>query len=174
MKQNKTFLLCATALFTALLCICSQLSIPIRPVPVNLAVFAVFVSGFLLPPEYAFTSGLAYLLLGGIGIPVFAGMQGGLSALVGPTGGYLIAYPVMAGLVSAMKKSSPVSHILAIVTALLVCYVLGTGYFSFSSGMPLSESIAMCVIPFIIPDLFKGIFAMWLSSVLKRRIKRFS
>ncbi len=174
MKQNKTFLLCITALFTALLCICSQISITIGPVPINLAVFAVFLSGALLPPVYAFSGGLAYLLLGGIGLPVFAGMNGGISALIGPTGGYLVAYPLMAWAFSMVRKEATmISYIIGVLISLLICYGLGTVYFSQLSGMSITESLAVCVIPFILPDLGKAFFAIWFADVLRRRTKIF-
>ncbi|HBY72577.1 MAG TPA: biotin transporter BioY, partial [Lachnospiraceae bacterium] len=82
-------------MFTAVICVLSQISIPTQPIPFTLALFAIFLTGALLPPRAAFLSVFVYLLLGAFGLPVFAGFKGGIHVLTGMTGGYLMAYPFM-------------------------------------------------------------------------------
>ena len=100
--MRKTRLLAIGGLFAALLAVFSQISIPLpfSPVPLSLGVLAVFLIGGLLPPRLVLGSVLAYLAMGVVGIPVFAGFLAGPGRLLGPTGGYLVAYPLMALLVS--------------------------------------------------------------------------
>ena len=86
------YLLCA--LFAALAAICSQIMVPLpfTPVPINLALLAVWVCGGVLGPKKGAIAMLVYILLGVIGVPVFAGLQGGIGVLAGPTGGFIIGY----------------------------------------------------------------------------------
>ena len=86
----------------ALIAVASQIAIPLAMVPINLALLAVFMTGFLLEKRWALTSVMVYLLIGAVGLPVFSGLRGGPQHLVGPTGGYLIGYLLSAGIVSAL------------------------------------------------------------------------
>ena len=86
----KTLALCA--LFTALVAVCSQITIPLPLIPINLALFAVYLAGALLGPWRGALSLLVYLLLAAVGVPVMAGFRGGLGNLVGNTGGYVVGY----------------------------------------------------------------------------------
>ena len=75
------------ALFAALTAVCSQLAIPMPwGVPINLALFAVYMAGTMLGPVWGAASQLVYLLLAAVGVPVMAGMQGGPAVLLGKTG----------------------------------------------------------------------------------------
>ena len=93
---------------SALIAVCAHVSIPLlfTPVPVTLQPFAVVLLGLLLSPRLAVSTMVAYLLEGAAGLPVFTphGL-GGVAQLLGPTGGYLLSYPLVAGLVSALWRS---------------------------------------------------------------------
>jgi biotin transport system substrate-specific component len=89
---------------SALVAVCAHVSIPLwfTPVPVTLQPFAVLMLGLLLRPRLAFATMVAYLAEGAAGLPVFTPLgPGGLLQLFGPTGGYLLSYPVVASLISA-------------------------------------------------------------------------
>ena len=86
----KTLTMCA--IFTALVAVCSQITIPLPLIPINLALFAVYLAGALLGPWRGALSLLVYLLLAAVGVPVMAGFRGGLGNLVGNTGGYVVGY----------------------------------------------------------------------------------
>ena len=92
MRQGKTRELTAAAMMTALMAILSQVQLSIGPVPFNLAVLGAYLTGLLLPVPYAAGSVAAYIVLGGFGVPVFAGFSGGPAVLFGPTGGYIFGY----------------------------------------------------------------------------------
>ena len=83
-------------MFAALTAASAQIAIPIGPVPFTLQVLAVILTGFLLGPYLGFWAQLIYLLVGALGLPVFAGLRGGMAHLYGPTGGYLVAFPISA------------------------------------------------------------------------------
>ena len=89
MKKGKTKEFCIAGLLAACTAVLAQIVIPIGPVPFNLAVFGAFLSGMLLSPGMAVLSMGTYWLMAAIGLPVMAGMQGGLGAVLAPTGGYV-------------------------------------------------------------------------------------
>src|SRR5229473_5758727 len=85
------------ATFAALISVTSPVRIPLEPitqVPITLQVFIVYLAGALLGARYGALSMLIYLALGGVGLPVFAGLSSGTATLLGPTGGYLFAFPI--------------------------------------------------------------------------------
>ena len=88
-RRSMTRNLVLTALMAALTAICSQIQIPLPMIPINLALFAVHLSGALLGWKYGALSMVVYALLGVIGVPVFAGFGSGPAVLFGKTGGYM-------------------------------------------------------------------------------------
>lgn len=93
-SYNKTAYLVLCGLFAALTAICAYINIPLgfTPIPMNLAMLAVFLSGGILGKKYGTVSIIVYVLMGAAGLPVFAGFQSGLAVIVGPTGGFLAGY----------------------------------------------------------------------------------
>lgn len=167
---NTTNNIVFTGIFTAIIIILSQIAIPTSPVPFTLSLLAIFLTGILLPPRQAFLAVLVYILLGAFGLPVFAGMKGGVSALFGPTGGYILAYPLMALIISLSRKYArkykTLVLILGMLVSLFICYLLGTLWFSYITGTSFAASLALCVYPYIIFDLLKIGLAIFFSSIL--------
>jgi biotin transport system substrate-specific component len=174
----KTKNLAVTALFTALAIVFSQLILPLpfTPIPISLSLFPVFLAGTILPKRYAAYSQLVYLLLGAVGLPVFAGFKGGMGIVFGPTGGFLLAYPIMAFLTAWMialfHRKTIVSYIIAILAALAVCYLCGSLWYVFVGHVSLVKSISATIIPFLAFDCIKvGICAVLAVSINKALIK---
>lgn len=181
-KQITTNKLVLTAMFTAIICIMSQIVIPIQPIPFTLSLLAIFLTGALLEPKYAFFATLAYLLLGAFGLPVFAGLKGGIHVLTGMTGGYIVAYPIMAFITAlsyqlssklkARKLSKNISMIaiptIGMVLSLFTCYLIGTLWFSYVSETTFTYALSVCVIPFVAFDLIKITISIILGAVLKK------
>ncbi len=174
----KTKNLAATALFTALTIVFAQLILPLpfTPVPLSLSLLPVFLAGAILPKRYAAYSQLVYLLLGVVGLPVFAGFKGGMGIVFGPTGGFLIAYPIMAFLtawvVSLLPRKTIVSYIPAMLAALVACYLCGSLWYVFVGHVSWMKSLAATVIPFVAFDCIKvGICAVLAVSLNKALIK---
>lgn len=165
-----------TGMFTAVICVMSQISIPIQPIPFTLALFAIFLTGTLLSPRYAFFAVLCYLLLGTFGLPVFAGFKGGVQNLVGMTGGYLAAYPIMALVTSLFysraKKYKTISLIIGMLISLIICYSIGTTWFSYVTGTGFYKSLTLCVFPFIPFDLVKIVLAASVGSVIRKTVMK--
>ena len=156
-------------LFSALIGICSQIIIPLPLIPINMALFAVFMSGICLGPIYGSMSVVIYCLLGLIGAPVFAGFNGGAHHLIGITGGFIIGYIFTAfitGLLSVNKKSKP-RLILSMSIGLLACYTIGLLWFIYLTDYSIKSSLVYCVLPFIPGDIVKIGLALVLSKKLR-------
>jgi biotin transport system substrate-specific component len=163
-----------TGMFTAILCVLAQITIPTQPIPFTLSLFALFLIGALLSPGYAFLAALVYLLLGAFGVPVFANFKGGLVNLTGPTGGYLMTYPLMT-LVTALsaklgKKHRVLSLSIGMAISLLLCYLIGTLWFTYITGKTLYVALTLCVFPFVPFDLVKIVLAISVSLMLRRAL----
>ncbi len=159
-QGNTTKYLVLTGMFTAIIAVLSPLTIPIQPIPFSLSLFAVFLTGAILPPRYALMSVIAYLLLGSFGLPVFAGYKGGIHVLTGMTGGYLMAYPLMAFIPALFykilgRKVKLLSLVVGMIISLLLCYLIGTLWFTYITDTTFSYALSVCVIPFIPFDLIK-------------------
>ena len=163
-----------TALFAALTAVLAQIQLPIGPVPFNLAVFGAFLAGMLLAPAWAAASMGVYMLLGAVGIPVFAGFMGGPAVLLGKTGGYVIGYIFIAlATALAVKRSGKLPVIgAAMLAGLLVCYGFGTAWFMAVTGADLVSALGWCVLPFIVPDVCKGVLACVLGRLLACRLAK--
>ena len=139
----KTLTMCA--IFTALVAVCSQITIPLPLIPINLALFAVYLAGALLGPWRGALSLLVYLLLAAVGVPVMAGFRGGLGNLVGNTGGYVVGYIFAAfftGLLVEKWGARFWQMCVAMVLGCAVCYFFGTLWYSILSGTPFFASAA--------------------------------
>ena len=181
MKKLTTRALVLCALFAALTAICSQLAIPLQPVPINLAMLSVFLAGGLLGGKYGALSQAVYVLLGAVGVPVFQGFRGGLSALTGPTGGYIIGY-VLAALVTgwlfalSYRKFSQTPWLCSVFAALscicglIVCYGLGTFWYVLESQTAFLPALSLCVVPFLPGDAAKILVAALLLPRLKKTV----
>ena len=170
------------ALCAAVTCILAPLSVPLAgEVPISLATFAVLLSGILLGAQFGALSQLIYVLLGSVGVPVFAGWTGGIGITLGVTGGYIIGYIPMAfvaGLIyyrfgrnaSGARTYAVMCTSMFLATAVL--YIIGTAWFIAQTGMTLPASMAACVIPFLPGDLVKIIAVMLVAPPIEAAVKR--
>lgn len=165
------------ALFAAVLCICSSLSIPIGPIPFSMGIFAVMLCAVVLDWKSALSSVFVYLVLG-LFLPIFSGGKTGVTAIPGPTGGYIWSYllmvPIIAWIGGMGRKpiGEVIASVLGCVAAILVCYLCGTVQYSLFAGVGLKKALAVCVIPFAPYDLLKAILASLLGVSLRRILNR--
>lgn len=170
MKKTRTKEFCMAGLLAACTAVLAQIVIPIGPVPFNLAVFGAFLAGMLLSPGMAVLSMATYWLMAAIGLPVMAGLQGGLGAVLSPTGGYVAGYLLLAGCTALVAERPIPMRLAGMALGLVLCYTLGTVWFICATGTALPAALAMCVLPFIPADVAKGIAAAWLAETIKRRV----
>jgi biotin transport system substrate-specific component len=149
-----------------------QIPLPFTPVPISLATLAVYLAGGLLGAKYGALSQVVYILLGGVGLPVFSNFQGGIGVIAGPTGGYIIGYVAAAlivGLIAGNGRRPPARKLtVAMISGTAACYALGTAWFMISTGTSLSAALSLCVVPFLIGDILKILAAILLIKTLKR------
>ena len=172
MRQSSR--LCAAALFTALTAVCAQICIPMPPVPVSMALFAVQLCGALLGARWGMLSMAAYILLGAVGVPVFSGFASGPSALFGSTGGFLAGYVLCAGITGRLCARSGASLVrccAAMCAGLTVCYACGTLWFMFVSGSSPAAALGACALPFLPADALKILLAALLAARLRPPLK---
>lgn len=161
-------------LFAALISILSQISIPLpfTAVPFTMQIFAIFLTGLILGSKSGFIATLIYLFLGLIGLPVFTQFRGGICILFGPTGGFLLGYPLMVLLIGYTKEkcNSQFLIIFSMILGLTTDYLLGTIVFSLITGNSFIHSIFYCVIPFIPMDILKLFLANKICEIIYKRI----
>lgn len=180
-KNNyRTIDLVYIALGAVLIAVCSWISIP-TTVPFTMQTFAVFFVLSALGGRRGTMAVIVYVLLGAVGIPVFAQFTSGIGILLGSTGGYIVGF-VFIGLVYwlgvHLLGQKPWAQVLALVVGLAVCYTFGTAWFMVvyaraNGAVGLATVLSWCVLPFLLPDLVKlGLaltLARRLSPVLKLR-----
>lgn len=157
------------ALFAALIAVLGLVSIPlpISPVPVTGQSLAIMLTGSILTVRQSAYSVLTFLLLGAVGVPVFAGMTGGIGILVGPRGGYLIGFLVGAVVIALLKGQNNNKWRLAfanVAGGIIVIYTLGMLWLNFVTGMGLEKAFTVGVLPYIPGDLFK-VFAATIIGI---------
>ena len=164
------------ALVTAVICIIAPFSIPIAisPIPITLALFALFLAGIILGKWKGVVCTVIYLLLGMVGLPVFNGFSGGVQKLVGPTGGYLIGYLFLVfftGFVEKFPNKIPMYFVGGII-GIIVCYAFGTVWFVLQYKVGFLEALTMCVFPYIPMDLVKLVAAVIIGSQVRKILIR--
>ena len=164
------------ALFGAVIAVCSFIYIPTGAVPVTLQLFAVCVSAGVLGRAGA-VSVLVYLLLGIIGLPVFSGFQAGVSALAGPTGGFLLGFLPLAfvsGLIIEKTGRRLANYLIAFSVGTVICYASGLVMYMYlycGGNAGLIEAFTVCILPYIIPDAVKIVLAAIVTRALRERVK---
>ena len=163
-------------IFATLTAVMAQIAIPIpfSPAPISFGMVGVYMTAILLKPKHAVFAQVCYLLLGAVGLPVFGNFRGGIGALLGPTGGYLLTYPIMAFIVSIAlnsKYSRLLEHShgkilifikagLSMCLAHIVLYSGGTAWLAISTNISFQAALTIAVYPFVLLDVFKIVFCI--------------
>ena len=179
MNRRKTKDISLIALFSAIIVICSLVTIP-SLVPFTLQTFAVFLCLNILGAKKGVVSIFIYILLGVIGLPVFSGFNGGIGALLNVTGGYIIGFifsSFIFWLITAMfnKKPRKIVNLIASFAGLIVCYIFGTLWYVLlfiknGDTISFTSALTICVLPFIIPDILKIVLSVAISEKIKNYI----
>ena len=160
------------AMFTAILAILSQVSIPMPSgVPITLQTFAVALIGVVLAWKFGAVSVVVYILLGAIGVPVFAGFSGGAQVLVNYTGGFIWGFIFMAALcgVGSVMKNKALGFVVGL-AGLAICHLLGVLQFMVVMGMGFGESFALVSAPYLIKDVISVILAFVVGGQIRKRL----
>lgn len=165
---------------SALFALSAQVAIPLphSPVPITLQPLAILVIGAALGPSRAAIAACLYLLEGLVGLPVFALGHSGPAALIGPTAGYLYAYPAaswIAGWCATRRVgSSPVRASLVMIAAIVTLYLGGWSWLAAAWGMGSRVAFFAGIAPFFLADLVKVAIAVLTVPTASRVIARFT
>lgn len=170
--RNITLNMVMTGMFSALLIVLSQLSIPTPTgVPITLQTFAVALTGIILGWKFGFLSTLIYILLGAVGLPVFSNFNAGLQAIVGPTGGFIYGFLLMVILCGRGGLRKNIIHGIIIgIIGLLGCHILGINHYAFLSNISFWKSALLVSIPYLIKDVVSIILAFVVGIKVKKSI----
>ena len=166
--------LCYVGLFTAVIVIMAQISIPMPlGVPMTMQTFAITLAAVVLGAKLSTISCTVSLLLGAIGVPVLAGFTGGLGKFVGPTGGFLISFPLMAFLIGLgvdHRKAFKGAFVLSLIAGTLINYVVGVAMYCLLTHNTVATGFTACVLPFIPTASIKAVLASVLGFDIRKRI----
>lgn len=177
----KDMVLCAV--FTAICCVCSMITVPTGVIPITLGSFAVMLTAMTLNTKNAFISVLLFIALGCVGLPVFSGLQGGIGVLATPSGGYIYSYLLMVPVISMASKclnkslSSGMFTFLGCIVAVAVNYIIGTAHFLIvmnavkGDSYSLWSALCVCAFSFIPFDILKSIIAIIVAQRIRPLLK---
>ncbi|ASJ09523.1 biotin transporter BioY [Thermococcus siculi] len=161
-------------LFAALTAVGAQIAVPIGPVPFTLQVLLVLLSGLILGSRLGLISQLVYLATGAVGFPVFAEFSGGFAHLYGPTGGYLLAFPIAAFLVGyATERAGETVRGMALGSLLGVgvIYLLGWLRLGFFMAGDFEKAFTLGVLPFVPFDVLKAAIALGVAKTVRKMVE---
>jgi biotin transporter BioY len=166
--------------FSLLTALAAQIVIPIGPVPITGQTFAVLLTGALLGSRLGAMAMIVYLIEGASGLPFFYGGSSGIGHLLGPTGGYLVAFPAGAFITGAFAENGWDKRFFTAVVAMAVGSILillaGWAWFSVLTHTPPLAAFKVSVAPHIAGDIIKILLAAavlptgW--ALLKRKASR--
>lgn len=176
MKEDPVFSihnLTKMSICIALCCVAAYISFPLPFTPgmVTALTLAMALSAFILTPSQTLIVMLGYILLGSIGLPVFVGGTAGLGRLVGPTGGFIVAFVVAYPVISLLKGqqiSLKRYFLIAAGVGMPITYLGGVIGMMLILHINLWQALVMAVFPFIPGDIMKAFAAAWIGVKLNK------
>ena len=181
--------ICYIAIFTAIIAVLSQLSIPMPAgVPMTLQTFIIPLAGVVLGTKRGTIATLVYVLLGAAGVPVFSGFSGGIGVVLGVTGGFIVSFPIMAaasgmgaaafygasgtdgGRAPAFRRYALLLS--GLIAGALINYVVGMLWFSVAADTPIGRSFVLVVLPFLPTTVVKIALDAWIGPRLRSALER--
>ena len=186
-SRSRSIVYCAAAI--ACMAVTAWVTIPIGPVPLSLSPLAIFFTLFALKPRDAFIAICGYVALGAIGLPVFTGFRGGIGALFGPTGGFIMGFVVGACIVlplshllskraafasderatflgGQVKRGFLLRSLIVGVCFAAIYYVFGWLWLMWVGQLRAEAAFVAAVAPFVVPDLLKMLLAVFLTQAV--------
>lgn len=175
-----------TAMFTAVISVSSQIIIPTpMGIPVTLQTFAIALSAYCLGARRSLAAVLIYLCLGAVGVPVFSSFQGGISIFLGPTGGFLVGFPLLAffgGISLRFIEKSPsassfnkwknlAAAMLWGFWGVIGCHITGTLWFARYANAGFFEAFLLVSLPYLLKDILSVAAAYFLATRLWKALK---
>ncbi|MCL1989059.1 MAG: biotin transporter BioY [Firmicutes bacterium] len=169
--------ICFMAIFATITAICAQISIP-GPggVPFTLQTLAVQLSGVILGAKRGAIAIIVYILLGAVGIPVFANFVGGLGVIAGITGGFIVSFPILA-FITGLGNSNMIKLAIAIFLGTLLTFAFGLFWATYIlhsqiTLYALSATATLVIFPFIISEIIKISIATTIGWQIKTALNK--
>ncbi len=161
------------AIFSAIIAVVSQLSIPMPSgVPLTLQTLIIPLVGVILGAKKGTISTCIYILIGIIGIPVFANFSSGFGVILGPTGGFILTFPILAYTAGIGYKKGNIAFVIMLILGAVINLAVGLVYFSFVTEYDMITSFAYSVLPYIPTTIIKIIVLALLSGKIKNRFAK--
>lgn len=171
-SQIKTIDLVLIALFAAITAVLSQISIPMPTgIPVSLQTFAAALCGYYLGSKKGTAAILVYILLGAVGVPVFAGFKSGIACIVSLTGGFIygfIPYVFLCGL----PVKNKIIKILLGLAGLLACHFFGVLHYTLLTEHTFIHSFLAISVPYLLKDFISVVLAYFTSLAVSKATAR--
>ena len=159
------------SLFSALTAVGAFIYIPLYPVPLTLQTLFTLLAGMTLGSVMGASSQIIYVLLGVVGLPVFAGFKAGIGILFGPTGGFLLGFIISAyvigRIIETIKEKNIFYYLVAGLIGTIILYIVGITQLSLVTGIGIKKAITVGMLPFLPGDILKIITASFIASKLK-------
>jgi biotin transport system substrate-specific component len=172
-QQLKLRSMIVTALFAAIIGVLAQITIPLPQVPITGQTLAIGLAATILGSRYGTLSVLLYLIIGSTGVPVFAELSGGISKLVGPTGGFLVGFVSAAFIIGFyMEKTSFTfkNAMIANTIGMIITLAFGTTWLKISADLTWTMALAGGFTPFLVVGLIKAALASWIGIIIRKRL----
>lgn len=178
-RKLKTIDVIYIGLFAALIAVCSWIQIPLT-VPITLQTMGICIASGLLGTKRGTFAVIVYILLGIIGVPVFAGFTSGIGIVLNTTGGYIIGFiftTLIVGVITNLLGKKAWVYAFSMVLGIAVCYIFGTIWFIVvynrgnANPTSLATVIGWCVTPFIIPDIVKTALSTIICTKVNKYVK---
>lgn len=175
MRNERLRWLLLSAIFAGVTAVLSQLTIPLPllPVPITGQTLAVGLTATILGSRYGTLSILIYILLGAVGMPVFAEANGGLHVLIGKTGGYITGFILTAyvtGLILEKTRFTLTNSLIANIVGMIITLAFGTVQLKFVLDVPWADAIAWGVTPFLVVGVIKAVLASIIGIKVRERL----
>ena len=163
------------SLMAALTAVGAYLHVPLGPVPIVLTNLFVLLAGLILGSRWGLTSMGVYLMVGAIGMPVFAGGKGGVAYFLGPTGGYLLGFALAAwvvGLISERCHGNFAWEVVAVLSGLISIYGVGVPWLKVVTELSWSKTLMVGLVPFLAGDVAKASVALVIARSVRPILNR--
>lgn len=166
-----------TAMMAAITCVLGPLAMPLpfTPVPISLTQIPIFLAVYVLGWKYGTVSYIIYYLIGLAGLPVFSGFSGGFGKAMGPTGGYLIGFALMAAVSGYIIEKSDGKRwlcILGMVLGDIFAYLFGTPWLCYQLNISFLQGLSVGVFPYLVGDAVKIIACSALGPILQNALRK--
>lgn len=173
-NRNKLQMLIITSLFAAIIGILAQVVIPLPLVPITGQTLAIGLAATILGSRYGTLSSILYIIIGAVGVPVFAQMTSGLGVVFGPTGGFLVGFIPTAFIIGyylEKTKFTITQAFIANVIGMFVTLIIGTVWLKFVASLSWTAAFMGGFAPFIVGGLIKAFLAAWIGILVRQRLE---